>query len=93
MTREGLDKSWNISIRLIALDPAYALAWDGIAYCWYNKGFLGFDAPREAMPKARTPSAARWNWTTSGGTTHARYYPGAVRLGLGGRERELARID
>ena len=54
MTREGLDKSLEYFNQAIALDPAYALAWDGIAYCWYNKGFLGFVAPREAMPKART---------------------------------------
>jgi len=53
MTREGLDASLEYFNQAIALDPAYALAWDGIAYCWYNKGFLGFEAPREAMPKAR----------------------------------------
>ena len=53
MTRDGLDTSLEYFNQAIALDPAYALAWDGIAYCWYNKGFLGFEAPREAMPKAR----------------------------------------
>ena len=53
MTREGLDKSLEYFTQAIALDPSYALAYDGIGYCWYNKGFLGFVAPREAMPKAR----------------------------------------
>ena len=54
MTREGLDKSLEYFNQAIELDPCYALAYDGIGYCWYNKGFLGFVAPREAMPKART---------------------------------------
>jgi serine/threonine-protein kinase len=54
MTRDGLDRSLDYFNQAIALDPSYALAWDGIAYAWYNKGFLGFVAPREAMPKART---------------------------------------
>ncbi len=53
MTREGLDASKHLFEQAIALDPNYALAHDGLAYCWYSEGFLGFVAPKEAMPKAK----------------------------------------
>ena len=53
MTREGLDLSKHLFEQAIALDPNYALAHDGLAYCWYSEGFLGFVAPKEAMPKAK----------------------------------------
>jgi len=54
MTREGLDKSKNLFEEAIRLDPRYAPAHDGLAYCWYSEGFLGFVAPKEAMPKAKS---------------------------------------
>ncbi len=53
MTREGLDTSKQHFEEAIRLDPNYALAHDGLAYCWYTEGFLGFVAPKEAMPKAK----------------------------------------
>jgi eukaryotic-like serine/threonine-protein kinase len=53
MTREGLDASKQMFEQAIRLDPKYALAHDGLAYCWYSEGFLGFVAPKEAMPKAK----------------------------------------
>jgi serine/threonine-protein kinase len=53
MTREGLDSSKRLFEEAIRLDPNYALAHDGLAYCWYTEGFLGFVAPKEAMPKAK----------------------------------------
>jgi serine/threonine-protein kinase len=53
MTREGLDTSKQLFEQAIHLDPDYALAHDGLAYCWYSEGFLGFVAPKEAMPKAK----------------------------------------
>ena len=53
MTREGLDSSKQLFEEAIRLDPKYALAHDGLAYCWYSEGFLGFVAPKEAMPKAK----------------------------------------
>ena len=53
MTREGLDSSRHLFEEAIRLDPNYALAHDGLAYCWYSAGFLGFVAPKEAMPKAK----------------------------------------
>jgi tetratricopeptide (TPR) repeat protein len=54
MTREGLDRSKHLFEEAIRLDPRYAPAHDGLAYCWYSEGFLGFVAPKEAMPKAKT---------------------------------------
>ena len=54
MTREGLDASKQMFGEAIRLDPNYALAHDGLAYSWYLEGFLGFVAPKEAMPKAKT---------------------------------------
>jgi serine/threonine-protein kinase len=53
MTREGLDASKRLFQEAIRLDPNYALAHDGLAYCWYSEGFLGFIAPKEAMPRAK----------------------------------------
>jgi len=53
MTRQGLDTSRQMFEEAIRLDPNYALAHDGLAYSWYLEGFLGFVAPRKAMPKAR----------------------------------------
>jgi serine/threonine-protein kinase len=53
MTREGLDASKKLFEEAIRLDPNYALAFDGLAYSWYQEGFLGFVAPKEAMPKAK----------------------------------------
>jgi serine/threonine-protein kinase len=53
MTREGLDASKYLFQEAIRLDPNYALAHDGLAYCWYSEGFLGFVAPKEAMPRAK----------------------------------------
>jgi len=53
MTREGLDASKWLFEEAIRLDPKYAAAHDGLAYCWYSEGFLGFVAPKEAMPKAK----------------------------------------
>jgi len=54
MTREGLDASRRMFEEAIRLDPNYALAHDGLAYTWYLEGFLGFVAPKEAMPRAKT---------------------------------------
>ena len=53
MTREGLDASKRLFEEAIRLDPHYAPAHDGLAYCWYSEGFLGFVAPKEAMPRAK----------------------------------------
>ena len=53
MTREGLHESRRLFDAAIRLDPNYALAFDGLAYCHYSAGFLGFQAPKEAMPLAR----------------------------------------
>jgi len=53
MTREGLDASRQMFQGAIKLDPNYALAHDGLAYSWYLEGFLGFEPPKEAMPKAK----------------------------------------
>jgi serine/threonine protein kinase/Tfp pilus assembly protein PilF len=53
MTREGLDASKKLFEEAIRLDPKYALAYDGLAYSWYQEGFLGFVAPKEAMPRAK----------------------------------------
>lgn len=53
MTREGLDTSKSLFEEAIRLDPRYAPAHDGLAYCCYSEGFLGFVAPKDAMPKAK----------------------------------------
>ncbi|HEX4133055.1 MAG TPA: protein kinase [Bryobacteraceae bacterium] len=53
MTREGLDASKRLFEEAIRRDPNYALAHDGLAYSWYLEGFLGFVAPKDAMPRAK----------------------------------------
>lgn len=53
MTREGLTESRRMFEAAIRLDPNYALAHDGLAYCHYSEGFLGFEAPKVAMPRAK----------------------------------------
>ena len=53
MTREGLENSKRYFQEAIGLDPDFALAYDGLAYAHYSEGFLGFVAPREAMPLAK----------------------------------------
>jgi serine/threonine protein kinase len=53
MTREGLETGKRLFEEAVRLDPNYALAHDGLAYCWYSEGFLGFIAPKEAMPRAK----------------------------------------
>lgn len=53
MTHDGLATSKRLFEEAIHLDPNYALAHDGLAYVWYTEGFLGFIAPKEAMPKAK----------------------------------------
>ena len=54
MTREGLVNSRRYFAEAIELDPNYALAYDGLAYAHYTEGFLGFVAPRQSMPLAKT---------------------------------------
>ena len=54
MTREGLDAARQLFEQAIRLDSNYALAYDGLAHCWYSEGFLGFIAPKESMPKAKS---------------------------------------
>ena len=53
MTGEGLENSRKLFEEAIGLDPNYALAHDGLAYAWYLEGFMGFKAPKDAMPKAK----------------------------------------
>jgi serine/threonine protein kinase/Tfp pilus assembly protein PilF len=53
MTLEGLETGKRLFEEAIRLDPKYALAHDGLAQCWYTQGFMGFVAPKDAMPKAK----------------------------------------
>ena len=87
MTREGLDASKQLFEEAIRLDPNYALAHDGLAYCWYPEGFLGFVAPKEAMPKAKAAvrRAIELDETRGRSARHAGRDSGALRLGLGRR--------
>jgi tetratricopeptide (TPR) repeat protein len=93
MTREGLDRSKQMFEQAIALDPNYALAYDGLAYSWYQEAFLGFEAPKEAMPKAKAAVRRAIELDESVAEAHATL---GVTLALydwdwGGAERELMR--
>ncbi len=93
MTREGLDTARTLFAEAIRLDPNYSLAHDGLAYCWYSEGFLGFVAPKEAMPKAKASVRRAIELDETLGEAHATL---GVILALydwdwGGAERELLR--
>jgi len=93
MTKEGLDASKRLFEEAIRLDPNYALAHDGLAYCWYSEGFLGFVAPKEAMPKAKASVRRAIELDESVAEAHATL---GVILALydwdwAGAERELMR--
>ena len=93
MTREGLDASRQLFEEAIRLDPEYALAHDGLAYAWYQEGFLGFVAPKEAMPKAKAAVRRAIELDESVAEAHATL---GVILALydwdwAGAERELIR--
>jgi eukaryotic-like serine/threonine-protein kinase len=53
MTREGFDASKRLFGEAIRLDPGYALAHDGLAYCLWSESFMGFAAAKDVMPKAK----------------------------------------
>jgi serine/threonine-protein kinase len=93
MTREGLDAGRALFEEAIAMDPHYALAHDGLAYTWYSLGFMGFIAPKEAMPKAKASVRRALELDESVAESHATL--GAI-LALydwdwAGAERELKR--
>ncbi len=93
MTREGLDASRRLFEEAIRLDPKYALAHDGLAYAWYQESFLGFVAPKEAMPKAKAAVRRAIELDESVAEAHATL---GVILALydwdwAGAERELMR--
>ncbi len=50
--KEGLDKGIDYFHQAIAIDPNYALAYDGLSY-YYSLADDLFLSPREAMPKAK----------------------------------------
>lgn len=49
-TEEGFKKGIEYFNKAIGLDPNYALAYDGLAYCYYNNFYLPF---KESMTKGR----------------------------------------
>lgn len=51
-TKEGIDTGLDYFNQAIAMDPTYALAYDGVAY-YYVTAADWFMSPREAMPKAK----------------------------------------
>ncbi|HKS40926.1 MAG TPA: tetratricopeptide repeat protein [Blastocatellia bacterium] len=52
LTREGFDKGIECFNQAIALDPSYALAYEGLAY-YYLESLDLLLPPNEAMPRAR----------------------------------------
>jgi len=52
-TRQGLTTSKQLFQEAIALDPNYALAYEGLSKCLYTECVLGFVAPHEGMPDAK----------------------------------------
>jgi tetratricopeptide (TPR) repeat protein len=52
-TGEGLNKGVKYFQQAIAEDPAYALAYTGLADSYYLLGYYSFDAPMQAYPRAK----------------------------------------
>ena len=93
MTREGLDASKRLFEEAIRLDPNYALAHDGLAYCWYTEGFMGFVAPKDAMPRAKASvrRAIELDERRGRGPRHPRRILALYDWDWPGAERELTR--
>ena len=55
MTTDGLRKGIESMKAAIAIDPTYARAYEGLAYCWWILGSAGFEVapPSETAPKAK----------------------------------------
>jgi serine/threonine protein kinase/tetratricopeptide (TPR) repeat protein len=52
-TKEGLNKGVEYFQQAIAIDPAYALAYVGLADCYNDLPAFGYVAPKDGYPKAR----------------------------------------
>jgi len=52
-TPEGIQKALEYFYQALAIDPAYALAYSGIADCYSQFGWYDLLPPHEAYPKAR----------------------------------------
>ncbi len=52
-TRDGMDKSIECFEQALALDDTYALAHAGLGLSYMLLGALGWEQPREVMPKAK----------------------------------------
>jgi TolB-like protein/Tfp pilus assembly protein PilF len=52
-TKEGLNKGVEYFQQAIAIDPAYALAYVGLADCYNDLSAFGYVAPKDGYPKAR----------------------------------------
>lgn len=56
-TKEGIEKGISYFRQALDTDPAYALAWSGLADSYIALTFYQYAAPREAMPKAKAAAA------------------------------------
>lgn len=52
-TKDGIEKGITYFRQALDTDPAYALAWSGLADSYISKTFYHYAAPKEAMPKAK----------------------------------------
>ena len=52
-TEEGEKKGIEYFQQAIDIDPAYALAFSGLADCYIDLAYRGFVAPKEVYPRAK----------------------------------------
>jgi eukaryotic-like serine/threonine-protein kinase len=52
-SKEGIDKGISYFHQALETDPAYALAWSGLADSYIALAFYEYAAPKDAMPKVR----------------------------------------
>ncbi len=73
-TEDNIRKGIEYFNRAIALDPGYAAAYAGLADSYFQLGFIGygFEAPREAMPKAKAAALHAIRLDDTLGIAHAR---------------------
>ena len=86
-TDEGLRKAVDYFAQAIEKDPAYALAYVGLADSWVSRAWYAYLPPKEAFPHAREAiaKALELDPDSGGGAHHPRLHQALLRVGLGRR--------
>ena len=86
-TDDGLRRAVDYFAQAIQKDPAYALAYVGLADSWVPRAWYAYLPPKEAFPHAREAitKSAGTRPRSGGGAHHPRLHQSLLRVGLGRR--------